>query len=63
MEERTSILYEVGCPHDGNGRHEFEPRYSYKQVQGYAMREKIYECDVCIYCGITTKAIEESRRK
>ena len=59
--DKNIELYKDGCPHDGNGRHIFEPRYSKESIPilGTILRRntKKYECDVCKVCGITTKEI------
>jgi ribosomal protein L37AE/L43A len=59
----SKYLYTAGCPHDANGRHIFEPRYSIKvtPILGSIWRKetKKYECDVCKVCGITTKEISK----
>jgi len=62
-----SRLYLDGCPHDSNGRHNFQPRFTIEKspIEGTVFRKivKKYECDVCTVCGLTTGQIFKNGEK
>lgn len=59
------LMFKKTCKEDpANGHHRYSPRYSNKYPQGFfeggfkargispdELKENIYECDICEYCG------------